>query len=272
MKLKYFKHLRVAEMQTWKIGQHNFQSRLLMGTGAFPSVQIMMDSLQVSECELVTIAMRRVSKNPDAESFFDLLTKAGYKLLPNTAGCHTAQEAVMTAELAREALDTSLVKLEVIGDEDTLLPDPLELIKAARELVSLGFTVLPYTNDDLITALRLQDAGCAAVMPLAAPIGSGLGIRNQHNLEMMRNRISVPLIVDAGIGTASDAAIAMELGCDAVLLNSAVARAENPVMMAQAMKQGVEAGYLARHARRMPKKEYAQSASPLEGRAKLSPY
>lgn len=237
-----------------------------MGSAAFPSAQVLMDALKASGCELVTVAMRRVNNHTSSENIFSLLSEAGYKILPNTAGCHTAEEAVTTAELAREALETSLVKLEVIGDEDTLLPDPLELIKAARKLVGSGFTVLPYTNDDPILAQRLEDAGCAAVMPLAAPIGSGLGIRNPHNLEMICSRSQVPVIVDAGIGTASDAALAMELGCSAVLLNSAVARAKQPVQMAEAIRQATEGGYKARQAGRMPKKNYAESASPLVGR------
>ena len=254
-------------MDLWTVGQHQLRSRVLMGTAAFPSTQVLMDSLKASGCELVTVAMRRVRKETQAENLFSLLTDAGYRILPNTAGCQTADEAVTTAELAREALDTDLIKLEVIGDEDTLLPDPIELLKAARVLVKAGFTVLPYTNDDPILASRLEEAGCAAVMPLAAPIGSGLGIRNPHNLELICGRSSVPVIVDAGIGTASDAALALELGCEAVLLNSAVARSRLPTGMARAIRLATEAGWYARTSGRMPKKTYAESASPLSDRA-----
>ncbi len=251
----------------WKLQELSLRSRVLMGSAAFPSVQVLVEALAASGCELVTVAMRRVRKGPTSENLFSILTERGYRILPNTAGCHTADEAITTAELAREALGTSLVKLEVIGDEDTLLPDPLELLSAARRLVNAGFMVLPYTNDDPILAQRLEDVGCAAVMPLAAPIGSGLGIRNPHSLEMICNRSKVPVIVDAGIGTASDAALAMELGCEAVLLNSAVARARSPVDMAKAIRYATEGGWLARNAGRMATKRHAESASPLAGRA-----
>ena len=255
---------------TLKIGEFEFSSRVLLGTAAYPNMEVMLQSLEASTAELVTMSLRRVSVVGDSnENLYSLLAERGYELLPNTAGCFTAKEAILTAQMAREALGTSLLKLEVIADEDTLLPDSEELLRAAEELVRDGFTVLPYTNDDPVIARKLEDVGCAAVMPLAAPIGSGLGIRNPHNLALIKSRASVPVIVDAGLGTASDVAEAFELGCDAVLLNTAVARAQEPIRMARAIGLAAQAGREAFLAGRMPKKLYAQSASPLEGRAWL---
>ncbi|WUI04407.1 thiazole synthase [Spirillospora sp. NBC_00431] len=241
-------------------------SRLIMGTGGAPSMHVLRAALEASGTELTTVAMRRV--DPAARgSVLDVLTTAGIRVLPNTAGCFTAGEAVLTAKLAREALGTNWVKLEVIADEHTLLPDPIELADAAEQLVDDGFVVLPYTNDDPVLARRLEQIGCAAVMPLGSPIGSGLGIRNPHNIELIVERAGVPVILDAGLGTASDAALAMELGCDAVLLATAVTRARNPARMAAAMRHAVEAGRLARLAGRIPKRRYAQASSPFEGLA-----
>lgn len=258
--------------ESWAIGPLRLHSRLLLGTARYPSTQTLLGALEASGTELVTVALRRVSLDAaDGESLYELLRERGYQLLPNTAGCFTAREAVLTAELGREALGTSLVKLEVIADEETLLPDAVELLKAAGELVGRGFTVLPYTNDDPITARRLEDLGCAAVMPLAAPIGSGLGVRNPHNLALIKERAAVPVIVDAGVGTASDVAVVFELGCDGVLLNSAVARAREPIRMARAMRAAAIAGREAFLAGRMPRKFYAESATPLAGRIPARP-
>lgn len=238
-----------------------FGSRLIMGTGGSPSLDVLGRALAASGTELTTVAMRRV--DPAARgSVLDVLASHGIKVLPNTAGCFTAAEAVRTARLAAEALGTNWVKLEVIADEITLLPDPIELLDAAEQLVALGFTVLPYTNDDPVLAKRLEQAGCAAVMPLGAPIGSGLGIRNPHNIELMVQASSVPVILDAGIGTASDAALAMELGCSAVLLATAVTRARDPELMAAAMRSAVIAGRLAYRAGRIPCRRYATPSSP----------
>jgi thiazole synthase len=236
-------------------------SRLIMGTGGAPSLDVLDRALAASGTELTTVAMRRVDPGA-AGSVLDVLTARGIRVLPNTAGCYTAAEAVRTAQLAREALGTSWVKLEVIADERTLLPDPVELLDAAALLVADGFTVLPYTNDDPILARRLEQAGCAAVMPLGAPIGSGLGIRNPHNIELIVASAGVPVVLDAGIGTASDAAIAMELGCDAVLLATSVTRAHDPELMAEAMRAAVIAGRLARLAGRVPQRRYATASSP----------
>jgi thiazole synthase len=241
-------------------------SRLIMGTGGAPSLDVLDRALAASGTELTTVAMRRV--DPAATgSVLDVLTRRGIRVLPNTAGCYTASEAVRTAQLAREALGTSWVKLEVIADERTLLPDPVELLDAAERLVADGFTVLPYTNDDPVLARRLEQAGCAAVMPLGSPIGSGLGIRNTHNIELIVASAGVPVVLDAGIGTASDAAIAMELGCDAVLLATSVTRARDPELMAGAMRSAVIAGRLARLAGRVPMRRYASASSPpVDGR------
>ncbi|WP_328600848.1 thiazole synthase [Actinomadura physcomitrii] len=241
-------------------------SRLIMGTGGAPSMHVLREALTASGTALTTVAMRRV--DPSARgSVLDVLTECGIRVLPNTAGCFTAGEAVLTAKMAREALGTNWVKLEVIADERTLLPDPIELVEAAEQLVDDGFVVLPYTSDDPVLAHRLERLGCAAVMPLGSPIGSGLGIRNPHNIELIVERAGVPVILDAGLGTASDAALAMELGCDAVLLATAVTRAQAPARMATAMRHAVEAGRLARLAGRIPKRRYAQASSPFEGLA-----
>ncbi len=245
-----------------------FGSRLIMGTGGAPSLEVLEAALVASRTEITTVAMRRIDPTSPG-SVVDVLARTGVRPLPNTAGCYTARDAVRTAQLAREALDTSWVKLEVVADDHTLLPDPVELLDAAEALVDDGFTVLAYTNDDPVLALRLQDLGCAAVMPLGAPIGSGLGIRNPHNISMILDRASVPIILDAGIGTASDAAIAMELGCDAVLVASAVTRAQDPVMMAAAMDRAVQAGRLAHRAGRIPRRRYAEPSTSFEGLADL---
>jgi thiazole synthase len=243
-------------------------SRLLLGTGGFRSLEAMAAAIEASGTELVTVALRRI--DPEARgSIVDVLDAAGVELLPNTAGCFTARDAVLTAKLAREAFGTDWVKLEVIGDDRTLLPDAPALLEAAEELVDEGFTVLPYTNDDPILARRLEDVGCAAVMPLGSPIGSGMGLLNTYNLRLIVERAGVPVILDAGVGTASDAALALELGCDAVLCASAISRAEDPVGMARAIRLGVEAGRLARRAGRIPKRLYAQASTPEEGRAEF---
>jgi len=249
------------------IAGRTFSSRLLMGTGQYRSLDMMMRAMQASGAEIVTVAIRRVDLGElNGESTLGVLREGGWFLLPNTAGCFTARDAILTSELAREALETEWVKLEVIGDDETLLPDTDELLKAAAELVRRGFKVLPYTNDDPIVAKKLRDVGCVAVMPLGSPIGSGMGIRNPYNLRIIREQITdVPVILDAGIGTASDAALAMELGCDAVLLSSAVSAAERPVQMAEAMKYAVDGGRLAYLAGRMPRRLYAKASSPLDG-------
>jgi thiazole synthase len=245
------------------------RSRLLLGTGGFPRLETLAEAIDATGAELVTVALRRI--DPAAQgSLVDVLDRCGVELLPNTAGCYTARDAVLTAKLAREAFGTDWVKLEVIGDERTLLPDAPELLVAAEELVADGFVVLPYTNDDPILARRLEDAGCAAVMPLGSPIGSGMGIRNPYNLSLIVERAGVPVILDAGVGTASDASLAMELGCDGVLCASAIARAEDPVAMARAIRLAVEAGVLARGAGRIPRRLYAEASSPAEGLADLS--
>jgi thiazole synthase len=243
-----------------------YSSRMLLGTSRYPNPQIMLEALEASGAELITVSIRRLNlADRSAGSLLNYIDRSRYDLLPNTAGCYTARDAVLTAELAREALETDLIKVEVIGDEDTLFPDVEHLLKACNELVKNGFQVLPYTNDDPVTCQKLQDMGCAAVMPLASPIGSGMGIRNPYNLQIIREKISIPVIVDAGIGTASDAARAMELGADGVLLNSAVSGAHHPVTMALAMRRGIEAGRLAFLAGRIPTKLYATASSPTEG-------
>jgi len=246
------------------IAGRTLSSRLLLGTGGFPSLELLSEAITVSGSELVTVALRRIE--PAARgSLVDVLAQAGVELLPNTAGCYTARDAVLTAKLAREAFQTDWVKLEVIGDEDTLLPDAPELLRAAEELVDDGFVVLPYTTDDPILARRLVDVGCAAVMPLGSPIGSGMGIRNPYNISLIREAVEVPVVLDAGVGTASDATLAMELGCDAVMAASAIARAQDPVRMARAMRAGVQAGHLARTAGRIPRRLYATASTPNEG-------
>jgi thiazole synthase len=252
-----------------EIAGREFGSRLIVGTGGFRNLESLAEALEASGTEMATVALRRV--DPAARgSLVDVLDEAGVELLPNTAGCFTARDAVTTAGLAREAFETSWVKLEVIGDDRTLLPDPAELLDAAEELVADGFTVLPYTSDDPVLARRLADAGCAAVMPLGSPIGSGMGIANPYNLRLIVEEAEVPVILDAGIGTASDATLAMELGCDAVLLASSVARAEDPARMAGAMRLAVEAGRAAREAGRIPRRLYAEASTSPEGVAELS--
>lgn len=243
------------------IAGREFGSRLILGTGGAANLAVLEAALIASETELTTVAMRRVDAD-SGSGVLELLARIGITPLPNTAGCRGAAEAVMTAQLAREALHTNWVKLEVIADERTLLPDAVELVRAAEQLVDDGFVVLPYTNDDPVLARRLEATGCAAVMPLGSPIGTGLGIANPHNIEMIVEQASVPVILDAGIGTASDAALAMELGCDGVLLASAVTRAADPAMMAAAMAAAVKGGYLARRAGRIPKRFWAQASSP----------
>jgi len=246
------------------IAGRTLRSRLLLGTGGFPSLAIMAEAIAASGSELVTVALRRV--DPAARgSLVDVLGEAGVELLPNTAGCYTARDAVLTARLAREAFQTDWIKLEVIGDEDTLLPDAPELLRAAEQLVDEGFVVLPYTTDDPVLARRLVDVGCAAVMPLGSPIGSGMGICNPYNLTLIREAVDVPLVLDAGVGTASDAALAMELGCDAVMAASAISRAKDPVRMAHAMRTAVEAGHLARGAGRIPRRTYATASTSEQG-------
>jgi thiazole synthase len=247
-----------------RIAGRTFQSRLLLGTGGFPSLELLAAAIALSGSELVTVALRRIDLTARG-SLVDVLSDAGVQLLPNTAGCYTAHDAVLTAKLAREAFQTDWVKLEVIGDEDTLLPDAPELLRAAEQLVDDGFVVLPYTTDDPILARRLVDVGCAAVMPLGSPIGSGMGIRNPYNIGLIREAVQVPVVLDAGIGTASDAALAMELGCDAVMAASAIARAQDPLRMARAMHHAVEAGRLARTAGRIPRRLYATASTPNEG-------
>ncbi len=243
------------------IAGREFGSRLIMGTGGANNLSVLEQALIASGTELTTVAMRRADAQ-GRTGVLELLQRLGIDALPNTAGCRTAAEAVLTAQLAREALGTNWVKLEVVADEDTLLPDPIELVDAAEQLVDQGFVVLAYTNDDPALALRLEQIGCAAVMPLGSPIGTGLGIRNPHNIEVIVSRASVPVVLDAGIGTASDAALAMELGCDAVLLASAVTRAEQPERMAEAMRSGVTAGRLAVQAGRIPQRFWANASSP----------
>ena len=245
----------------WQLAGRAMTSRLIVGTGGAPSLDVLGRVLAASGTELTTVAMRRVS-GAGHGSLIGTIRDAGVAVLPNTAGCHTAAEALLTARLAREALETDLVKLEVVADDITLLPDPVELLDAAQLLVADGFTVLPYTNDDPVLALRLEEAGCAAVMPLGAPIGSGLGIRNPHNIAMIVERAGVPVILDAGIGTASDAALAMELGCAGVLIASAITRAADPERMATAMALAVAAGRAASLAGRIPRRWHAVASSP----------
>ncbi|HTA36891.1 MAG TPA: thiazole synthase [Solirubrobacteraceae bacterium] len=246
------------------IAGRTFGSRLLLGTGGFPSLTVLAEAIAASGSELVTVALRRIDPQSRG-SLIDVLADAGVELLPNTAGCHTARDAVLTAQLAREAFQTDWVKLEVIGDEDTLLPDAPELLRAAEQLVDEGFVVLPYTTDDPVLARRLADVGCPAVMPLGSPIGSGMGIRNPYNIALIREAVEVPVVLDAGIGTASDAALAMELGCDAVMAASAISRAQDPVRMAGAMRAAVQAGRLARGAGRIPRRLYATASTPDAG-------
>ena len=257
-----------SDADALRIGDLTLSSRLILGSSNYPNPQVMLEALEAAGTELVTVAIRRVNiQNPAPESHLDLIRRGGYHLLPNTAGCYTAKEAVLVAQLAREALGTDLIKLEVIGDDETLMPDVEQLLKAAKDLIDDGFTVLAYANDDPITCRKLAQMGCAAVMPLGSPIGSGMGIVNPYNLRIIREEVEdTPLIVDAGIGTASDAALAMELGYDGILVNTAVAEAQHPVQMAEAMRKSVEAGRLAHRAGRIPKRLYAKASSPTEGR------
>jgi thiazole synthase len=255
--------------ETWELGGREWGSRLIAGTGGFRSLEQMESALAASGTEIVTVALRRI--DPAAEgSVLDVIDRLGLFVLPNTAGCYTARDAVRTAKLAREAFGTEWIKLEVIGDDRTLYPDAVELLDAAEQLVADGFTVLPYTNDDPILARRLEEAGCAAVMPLGSPIGSGAGIRNPYNIAIITERAEVPVILDAGIGTASDAAQALELGCDAILAASAIFGAEDPVAMATALRRGVEAGHLARRAGRIPHRTHAEASTAYEGLPDLS--
>jgi thiazole synthase len=255
------------ENDVLRIAGREFRSRLIIGTGKYKSFQEMARAHEASGAEMVTVAVRRVNlTDRSKESLLDYVDRKKFFILPNTAGCYTGDEAIRTARLAREVGLSNWIKLEVIGDEKTLFPDNFELVRATEELVKEGFVVLPYTNDDLISARRLIDAGASAVMPLGAPIGSGLGIQNPANMRILREMItSVPLIVDAGVGTASDATIAMELGADAVLMNTGIAGAQDPILMAQAMQHAVIAGRQAYLAGRMQKKLYAAASSPLEG-------
>lgn len=250
------------------IGGVELGSRLLLGSGGFTHPDRLADAVRESGAEVVTVAVRRVEHAPGG--LYEAITGAGARVLPNTAGCHTARDAVATARLAREAFGTDWVKLEVIGDRRTLLPDAVELLRAATELAADGFTVLAYTTDDPVLGRRLQDAGCAAVMPLGSPIGSGLGIRNPHAIALMREMVSVPVILDAGIGTASDAALAMELGCDAVLTATAVSRARDPRLMARAMRRAVEAGRAAHLAGRIPRLHHAMASTDEAGRPEFA--
>ena len=251
---------------TYRLGEHEFSSRLIVGSGKYRSFEENRRALDASGTEMTTVAVRRVDlSRSDAGSLLEHVPRERFVLLPNTAGCFTVKEAVTTAQLARELLDTPLIKLEVIGDERTLFPDSAATLEAARLLVDDGFTVLPYIGDDPVACQRLEEIGCAAVMPLAAPIGSGLGIRNPTNIRIILESVGVPVIVDAGVGTASDAAVAMELGCTAILMNTGIAKAKHPVQMARAMRLGVEAGRMAYEAGRMPRRLYAQASSPEEG-------
>jgi len=248
------------------IAGREFNSRLMVGTGKYASFQQMAQALEISGAEIITVAVRRVNiSDRSQESLLDYIDPKRYTLLPNTAGCYTADDAIRTCRLAREAGLSDFVKLEVLGDEKTLFPDNEELLKAAAVLIKEGFTVLPYCSDDVTVCRKLQDLGCAAVMPLGAPIGSGLGIRNPYNIRIILENISIPVIVDAGVGAASDAAIAMELGCDGVLMNTAIAGARDPIAMAKAMKLAVQAGRLSYKAGRIPRKLYANASSPLDG-------
>ncbi len=255
--------------ETWRLGDREWSSRLIAGTGGFRSLAQMEEALEASGAEMVTVALRRV--DPAAEgSVLDVIDRLGLFALPNTAGCFTARDAVRTAELAREAFETEWIKLEVIGDDRTLYPDAVELLAAAETLVAAGFTVLPYSNDDPILARRLEDAGCAAVMPLGSPIGSGAGIRNPYNLAIIVENAGVPVILDAGVGTASDAALAMEVGCDAVMAASSIFGAQDPRAMAGALRAGVEAGRAARLAGRIPRRTHARASTPEQGLPELS--
>lgn len=254
-----------VKSDTWPLGSRALHSRIIVGTGKFASLDQTRAALEASGAEMVTVALRRIDFSQPGPSLLDAIDRSKYVLLPNTAGCYTAEDAVRVCRLARELGMDEFVKLEVIGDPKTLFPDNAATVEAARTLVAEGFQVLPYCGDDLVTCKRLVDAGCLAVMPLAAPIGSGLGIRNPHSIRLIIENVQVPVIVDAGVGTASDAAVAMELGCTAVLMNTGIAAARDPVLMAHAMREAVSAGRKAFLAGRMPRKAYASASSPLEG-------
>ncbi len=252
-----------------EIAGEKFKSRLFIGTARYPNVQVMLNAIEASGAEIVTVAIRRIKPQTETENILELLSKK-WKLLPNTAGCFTAKEAVITARLAREILGTNWIKLEVIGDEETLYPDVEQLVQAAKELVNEGFVVLPYCNDDPVVCKKLEKIGCAAVMPLGAPIGSGMGILNPYNIRIIKQNSKVPIIVDAGVGTASDVCIAMELGCDGVLVNTAIAQAKDPVKMAKAIKLAVEAGRFAYFAGRIPKKLFATPSTTMGDKIEIS--
>jgi thiazole synthase len=255
----------MSSEDSWKLGDRAFHSRIIVGTGKYASLDETRAAIAASGAEIVTVALRRVDLSSKQPTVLDAIDRKKYVLLPNTAGCYTADEAIRTLHLARELGMDELVKLEVIGDPKTLFPDNTATVEAARRLVKEGFKVLPYCGDDLITCKRLEDAGCLAVMPLAAPIGSGLGIRNPHNIRLILENVGVPVIVDAGVGTASDAAIAMEMGCTAVLMNTGIAGAKKPVLMAEAMRLACDAGRKAYLAGRMPRRDYANASSPTAG-------
>jgi thiazole synthase len=259
-------------MSEFTIADRTLRSRLILGSGGFATLELLAAAIEAAQAELVTVALRRIGVGGDVfrGSLVDVLDEAGVELLPNTAGCFTARDAVLTAQLAREAFQTDWVKLEVIGDERTLLPDAPELLAAAEQLVADGFVVLPYTTDDPVLARRLEDVGCAAVMPLGSPIGSGMGIANPYNITLIREQAGVPVILDAGIGTASDAALAMELGCDGVLCASAISRAQDPVAMATAIRGAVDAGRLALEAGRIPRRRFAEASTPMDGLAEFA--
>jgi thiazole synthase len=254
-----------ATIDPLRIADRELRCRLILGTGGFTRLETLAQAIRITETEMVTVALRRIDPQMRG-SLIDVLDECGVALLPNTAGCYTARDAVLTAQLAREAFSTDWVKLEVIGDEHTLLPDAPELLAAAEQLVDDGFVVLPYTTDDPVLARRLEDVGCAAIMPLGSPIGSGMGIGNPYNLRLIREQTQLPVILDAGVGTASDAALAMELGCDAVLCATAISRAADPLAMAAAIAGGVRAGRLAHGAGRIARRTYAQASTPDEGR------
>ncbi|WP_428267359.1 thiazole synthase [Haliangium sp.] len=255
----------ITTNDTWTLGDRQFRSRIIVGTGKYASLDQTRAALAASGAEMVTVALRRIDFQEAGPTLLDAVDRDRYVLLPNTAGCHSADEAIRTLHLARELGMDDFVKLEVIGDPKTLFPDNAATVEAATRLVKEGFRVLPYCSDDLVTCKRLEDAGCLAVMPLAAPIGSGLGIRNPHNIRLIIDNVGVPVIVDAGVGTASDAAIAMELGCTAVLMNTGIAGANEPVLMAEAMREAVSAGRKAFLAGRMPRRDYANASSPTAG-------
>ena len=254
-----------------KIGKYEFASRMFVGTGKYETLPLMAEALDASGTEVVTVAVRRIELDRSKESLLDYVDETKYTLLPNTAGCFTADDAVRTARLSREALGLDWVKLEVLSNPKTLLPDPIQTLDALKTLVADGFTVLCYTNDDPVTAKYVEDAGAASVMPLGSQIGSGLGILNPLNIEIIIEHANVPVIVDAGVGSASDVAVAMELGADGVLLNTGIAKAEDPVAMARAMRRACEAGYLSRHAGRIARKKYASASSPMAGRIEPAP-